>query len=165
MRNMSLFLALALTSCVSNSKSFSDQFCDDFFKWSESGPRENNQALIRKVHFPNSYSCYEAGGADTIVVTCLVIDWACSDNEDCSDKADAIFRSAAYRRAHFWTEFDFFQNIAVCVGARETAAGTFSAEADLPKNYSVIRKGNRFDLQYSPDNRLTKIEITYDVNN
>lgn len=117
----------------------------------------------RKVPFPNSYACYEAYGADTIVVTCLVVDWACSDEEDCSDDADILFRSAAYRRAHFWTEFDFFQNIATCIGAKETVAYTFSPEADLAQSYSVIRKGNRFDLQYNPNKRLTKIEVTYDI--
>jgi len=163
MRYVSLFFALTITSCATKPKSFSDQYCDDVLEWADSGPRDYSIDATRKVYFPNSNTCYRAGGDDTVVVTCLTVDWVCADNEACSDKADKAFRSAAFRYAHSWTEFSYFQNTAKCVGARETIAPVNSDEADLSQAYSIFRQGDRIDLQYDPDERLTKIEITYDA--
>lgn len=167
MRYLSSFAAFALVSCTTTTAPMAERFCDDFLTWADNGPRQIATTSTRKAHFPSSGDCYNARSTDdgADIFSCLTINWACPTEKPCADEADTTFLKAAFRYSHYWTEFSYFQNIGTCLGAIESVAPWHSDASNLSHSYTIVRKGNRFDLGYDTVEKITKIEITYDINN
>ena len=152
------FLFTILSGCASTPP-IERETCSAFEAWIEAGPRIVTHD--RRIILPNSNECYGSTAPDEIIITCLTTNLDCPKNIECEDTADTLFKKVLYRRAHSWTEYDYFEVFNICLGTIKKRTSAYSDASKVNQTYSIVKNKTITKLDYDAKEKRVKIVIQY----